>query len=219
MPEYHKLSTGPASLAIWRIGEDEEQLKQYIGGDSFPVLAQFQNEKRRMEWLATRCCLKMLGYNDPIIYAPNKRPILSSGRVELSISHSFPMVTVLVSTNFQVGIDIESLDRNYERIADKFLTMGEYTWVNVKDTRQMAIIWCAKEALYKLPGMQGVNSFVDMTVLPIGKPDSHGRFRMRVRVRGIIYSYSLEYLFLPDHLLTWVASPKNLLLQATDKNA
>lgn len=218
MPEYHKLSTGPASLAIWKIEEDEEQLKQYIGGDSFPVLAQFQNEKRRLEWLASRCCLKMLGYNDPIIYARNKRPMLSSGRVELSISHSFPLVTVLVSPSFHVGVDIESLDRNYERIADKFLTLGEYTWVDVKDTRQMAIVWCAKEALYKLPGMQGVNSFVDMTVLPLGKPDAHGRFRMLVRVRGIIYSYSLEYLFLPSHLVTWVASPKHLLQQGAEEH-
>ena len=66
MSEYLKETTGAATLGIWRIDEDEEALKHYIGGDSFPVLQQFTDKKRRQEWLATRCVLKMLGIVDSI---------------------------------------------------------------------------------------------------------------------------------------------------------
>ena len=54
MSEYLKETTGAATLGIWRIDEDEEALKHYIGGDSFPVLQQFTDKKRRLEWLALR---------------------------------------------------------------------------------------------------------------------------------------------------------------------
>ena len=100
MPEFLKVNTGVAQLAIWRIEEDEEALKRIIGGDSFPVLMQFQDPKRRLEWLATRCCLKMLGITDSIIYTPNRRPYLSNDRQHISISHSYPYVAVIASTDF-----------------------------------------------------------------------------------------------------------------------
>lgn len=211
MPEYRKETTGAASLAIWRIEEDEEGLKQYIGGDSFPVLQQFNNAKRRLEWLAARCCLKMLGISDPIVYAPNRRPFLSNGRMHISISHSYPLVTVIASSDFFVGIDIESLNRDYARIADKYLTFGEKGWVHFDNAKQMSLIWSAKEALYKLPGMEGLNSFVDMTTLPITEVRDRGVLQMRVRLGGLVQLFNLEYTFLDDYTITWVSCNPQLM--------
>ena len=215
MPEFLKVNTGVAQLAIWRIEEDEEALKRIIGGDSFPVLMQFQDPKRRLEWLATRCCLKMLGITDSIIYAPNRRPYLSNDRQHISISHSYPYVAVIASTDFYVGLDIESLDRPYAKIADKYLTLGEIAWIDVHDDDRMALVWSAKEAFYKLPGMEGLNSFVDITMLPIARVRKQGLLRMRVRMDGRVQSFSMEYAFLEGYTVTWVACNPNMLAGLT----
>lgn len=211
MAEFRRVNTGVASLAIWKIEETEEQLKAYIGGDSFPVLMKFQDPKRRLEWLATRCSLKVLGVVDNIIYAPNRRPFLSKGKPHISITHSFPYVCVIVSNDFFVGIDIESLDRAYERIADKYLTLGEKAWIDQRDTRQMALVWSAKEALYKLPGMEGLNSFVDMTAMPLTRVEEQGSLQMRVRLGGMVQRFSLEYTFWGEFVITWVACNPRLM--------
>lgn len=211
MPEYHKETTGAASIAIWRIEEDEDALKRYIGGDSFPVLQMFTNTKRRLEWLAARCCLKVLGITDPIMYAPNRRPFLSNGRMHISISHSYPFVTVIASSYFFVGIDIESLFRDYARIADKYLTLGEKSWVKYDNSKHMSLIWSAKEALYKLPGMEGLNSFVDMTTLPITNVRDRGIMQMRVHLGGLVQLFNLEYKFLDGYTITWVACNPQLM--------
>lgn len=211
MPEYHKETTGAALLAMWRIDEDEEALKRYIGGDSFPVLQQFTNTKRRLEWLAARCCLKMLGITDSIVYAPSRRPFLSNGRMHISISHSFPLVTVIASNQFFVGIDIESLNRDYVRIADKYLTLGEKSWVNFDNAKQLSLIWSAKEALYKLLGMEGLNSFVDMTTLPIAEVQDRGVLKMRVHLGGLVQLFNVEYTFRDGFTITWVACNPQLM--------
>ena len=211
MSEYLKETTGAATLCIWRIDEDEEALKHYIGGDSFPVLQQFTDKKRRLEWLATRCVLKMLGIVDSIVYAPSRRPFLSNGRMHISISHSFPFVTVIASQDFFVGIDIEALGRSYVRIADKYLTLGEKSWINYANAKQMALVWSAKEALYKLPGMEGLNSFVDMTVLPVEEVQTRGILQMRVRLQELVQLFNLEYRFLDGYVITWVACNPRLM--------
>ncbi len=211
MPEVTKVTTGVASLALWRIEEDEEFLKAYIDGDSFPVLTSLKDGKRRLEWLATRCCLKVLGINDSIMYMPNRRPFLSKGEHHISITHSYPYVAVLQSVKFQVGVDIESLGREFSRIADKYLTLGERGWIDLEDNRSMAIVWSAKEALYKLPGMEGLNSFVDMTILPIRRVRARGTIQALVRVGGRVQKFNMEYAFFDHFVITWVACNPRLM--------
>ena len=216
MPEYKRYNTGAAALAIWQIEENEEQLKAYIGGDSFPVLAKFQDPNRRLEWLATRCLQKVLGITDHIIYAPNRRPYLSQGVPHISISHSFPLVCLIASPDFYVGVDIESTSRAYPLIADKYLTLGERAWVDINNPKLMAIIWSAKEALYKIPGMEGVNSFVDMNVMPMKEIGEQGRLQVRIRLHGLVQSFNLEYAFLNDYVITWVACNPKMMAQGNN---
>lgn len=211
MPEVKKVTTGVASLALWRIGEDEEYLKAYIEGDSFPVLTSLKDSHRRLEWLAARCCLKVLGINDSIMYMPNRRPFLSKGNHQISITHSFPYVAVLQSVHFIVGVDIESIERPFSRIAHKYLTLGEKGWIDINNHRAMAIVWSAKEALYKLPGMEGVNSFVDMSVLPIRRVEPRGTIAVLVRAGGRVQRFCMEYAFFDTFVITWVACNPRLM--------
>ncbi len=211
MAEVRKISSGVASLALWKIEEDEAFLKAYIDGDSFPVLARIKDQNRRLEWLATRCCLRVLGINDSIIYKPNRRPFLSKGKHHISITHSFPYVAVLSSVSFFVGVDIESTERPFKRIANKYLTLGERGWIDLDDKRAMAIVWSAKEALYKLPGMEGLNSFEDVTVLPLREIQEQGMLQLRVRLGGLVQKFSMEYAFFDSFVITWLSCNPSLM--------
>ena len=51
MPEFLKINTGAATLAFWHIEESEEQLKAFIGGDSFPTLSNFHDDLPRGAFL------------------------------------------------------------------------------------------------------------------------------------------------------------------------
>lgn len=219
MPEYMKFTTGGAQIAIWHIKENEQELKAYIGGDSFPVLTQFQDKNRRLEWLAARCSLKLLGITEPIMYEVNRRPYVVSGTQNISISHSFPFVAVICSRTFDVGLDIESLARPFDRIYGKFLTLGESTWLNLDDDFELALVWSAKEAFFKLRLPATFNSFTDMVVLPLQRPlGTRGVLRAKVALWGLgIQTVALEYRFLADYVMTWVSCNPYLLPKLTEE--
>lgn len=213
MPEYLKVTTGGARLALWRIGESESELKAYIGGDSFPVLGQFQDSKRRLEWLGARCALKMLGVTEPVMYEPNRRPYLLSGARNISISHSFPFVAVVSSPYFDVGLDIESLARPFSRIVGKFLTFGEHSWIDLEDNLQLALVWSAKEAFFKLRVPKSFNSFTDVAILPMGgELSDRGVLKSRIDLRGLaLQTVCFEYRVIEEYVLTWVSCHPDLL--------
>lgn len=213
MAECLRLTTGAARVAIWRVEEVEEELKAYIGGDSFPVLAQFQDPRRRLEWLAARCALKMLGIVDPVMYEPNRRPYVVNGKQNISISHSFPYVAVILSETFDVGLDIESLDRPFARISSKFLTFGEHSWIDMEDNLQLALVWSAKEAFFKLRLPPSFNPFSSLAVLPMQKPlGERGILGIKVALPGLaIQTMSMEYRVLDGFVLTWISCHPGLL--------
>lgn len=209
MPEFLKINTGAATLAFWHIEESEEQLKAFIGGDSFPTLSNFHDDSRRREWLATRCILKTLGITDQVIYTKRRKPLLVSGNGHISMSHTFPYAAVITNPSFYVGIDIEKKNRPFQRIAYQFLTIGELSWLDLNNTLQLALIWSAKEAFFKVYNRSGLNSFTDLDVLPFTVQEGHGAFNMLVHVERFCFKVSLEYSILDNFVITWtVCNPK-----------
>ena len=76
----------------------------------------------------------LLGY-EPVIDA-----------YHVSISHTVGYVAVILSRDYEVGIDIEYVSERVGRIAARFLRNDE----NFTDCRQLLTAWCAKETMYKL---------------------------------------------------------------------
>lgn len=209
MPEFLKINTGAATLAFWHIEESEEQLKAFIGGDSFPTLSSFHDSSRRLEWLATRCILKTLGVTDQVLYTKKRKPYLVSGNGHISMSHTFPYAAVITNPTFSVGIDIEKKNRPFKRIAQQFLTLGELAWLDLDNTLQLALIWSAKEAFFKLYNRPGLNSFTDLDVLPFEVQPKAGVFHLLVHVTHFSFRVSMEYAILEDFVITWaVCNPE-----------
>lgn len=198
-------------VGVWRVEEDEETLKEMVGGDYFPGLNRLTHPRRRLEWLAVRVLLRKFGYEGQVMYHPTRRPFLVHSRSHISISHSFPFVAVVLSDKCSVGIDIESYVRPFVQVKDKYLSEREKMWVDVDNNRQLALIWSAKEAMYKLPGMEGLGG-PDMDVRPIDELSNEGNFSATIRMGNTIQRFNLQYYYMEFFNVVWVCcDPKTLV--------
>ena len=115
--------------------------------------SRFQNVRRRGEHLAWRRIVRReLGRGVAIDYNEVGAPIVDTPNTYISVSHGANMVAVAVSDS-PVGVDIESIDRNFDRVMERYISPQEQT---LSDRVQWpAMVWTAKEALYKLYGRRG----------------------------------------------------------------
>lgn len=201
------------SIGIWQLedNEDENKLKEIVGGTLFPGLDKISNPKRRLEWLAARCLIREFGHIGLVLYHPTRRPFLAHSRSHLSISHSYPYVAVIISHNFYVGIDIESFERSFIQVADKYLSSNEKKWLDQSNNKKLALIWSAKEALYKLPGMEGLGG-IDMDIKPFDNSTERGTLKASIRIGGTIQRFNLDFFYLNQFNVVWVGcDPKTLI--------
>ena len=81
----------------------------------------------------------------------NGKPYLENNPVNISITHTEKYVAVILHEEENVGIDIESLDRDFSAVEKKALSEDEIDDLeDEKRNEQLAIYWCAKEAVFKL---------------------------------------------------------------------
>ncbi|MGE8290096.1 MAG: 4'-phosphopantetheinyl transferase family protein [Sphingobacterium sp.] len=160
-------------FAIWRIEESDDDLlsKLQLDEREKAKLASFNKGKRRLHWLATRVLLRTLLNTSRYIDCPsdaNGKPYLANFPQKISLSHSFDYAAAMISTEGEVGIDMEIIKTKVERIQHKFLKPVELAFITQGDTRyeQLYACWCAKEAIYKLQGNSGVSFLNNMTIQP-----------------------------------------------------
>ena len=78
---------------------------------------------------------------------PHSSPYLQNCAVEISISHCARFAAIIAHPEESVGIDIESLDRDFSAVERKALSEDEKDDLSDHNTnQQLAIYWCAKEA-------------------------------------------------------------------------
>ncbi len=192
------------TMGVWRVEETETQLKELVGGDYFPGLAKLSHPRRRLEWLAARTLLREFGQTGHVLYHPTRRPFLANSNVHLSISHSFPFVAVIISQKNNVGIDIEYYNRPFSHVAHKYLSMREKTWINLNNNKLLALVWSAKEAVYKLPGMEGLGG-IDMDVKPFDSIPNSGKIEVSVRIGGTVQKFSeVHFFYVGSFNVVWV---------------
>ena len=156
MPNYVHHTFEGGGIAIWHITETSDELYALLGMPCYDAqLLAKKNESRRAEWLAVRLLVKELfGSECEVAYHPTGRPYLKNGVAHISISHTKGFAAVAYHHAAPIGMDIEYLSSRVERIASRFTTPDEASYIDVHDehARQMyhLINWSAKEALYKL---------------------------------------------------------------------
>ena len=151
LPEAH------ATIAIWQMIETDKQMFA-----SFPHLerhraeaeSRFTSATRKMEFLAIRQLLFLVteGKTCDIGYHASGKPYLINAhpaigkKTFISISHTKGYACLMLSTEHEVGIDIEIVSNRIEKVASRFLRKDEMA----PDIHTKLIHWCAKEAFYKI---------------------------------------------------------------------
>ena len=124
--------------------------------------SRFQNDCRRREHLAWRRVVRQeLGRTVVIDYNEVGAPVVDTPDTYISVSHGGGMVAVAIAEE-PVGVDIEALDRNFDRVVSRYMSAAEVALSSDKDWA--ARVWAAKEAIYKLYGKREVDLVEDMRI-------------------------------------------------------
>lgn len=126
------------------------------------------SKSRRAERLAWRGLLrKVAGEECRVTYSKQGAPRIENSQYKyLSVSHCADCVALLLSDK-PCGVDVERVERNFERVARKYISDAEREGLPVDSPLKMAAVWCAKEALYKMMGREGVDFLKDIEIIKL----------------------------------------------------
>jgi phosphopantetheinyl transferase len=184
-------TTPNCTIAIWEITETLEELLQL---SNIRSAANFNTEKRKKEWLASRLLLNEINPNYSISYNTFGAPELSNGS-NISISHSKGLVAIIISQQ-QVGIDIEEISVKALRISSKFVSTNN---LKALTAEKATLIWCCKEAVFKWHQKGEVDFIADIKLHPFESMEK-GEIRAEFRNTQLILNYQKIH----NHYLVYV---------------
>lgn len=148
-------------VGVWKITESEAELRTMtsIPSDELEEISYIKNESLRKQRLAVRALLDaMFDEKVYLSHHDNGKPYIENNAINISITHTDQYVAVILNDEDEVGIDCESLNRDFSAVEKKALSEEEIG--NLEDEQkneQLAIYWCAKEAIFKLTSQYDVD--------------------------------------------------------------
>ncbi|MDR2037229.1 MAG: 4'-phosphopantetheinyl transferase superfamily protein [Bacteroidales bacterium] len=157
-------------LGLWEVSEDYDTLfnSVYLNEDDIQRLNGFKNLSRKVESLSVRALLQLMTKPDArIVYNDSRKPYLADDSFNISISHSYCYTSILLGKDKTVGIDLEYMSHNIERVAHKFINDREVITLDPEKRKEhLYVHWCAKEALYKICDKEDINFQKNLTIKP-----------------------------------------------------
>ena len=180
---------GGGTIAVWEITETEKELLNILAQDEedrdqeLEEISIYKSEQARREKLSVLCLVQEL-FREPspefpvgpvhIGHHENGSPYIENDSTRISITHTNRFSAVIIHPSEEVGIDIESIRRDFTAVEKRALNDDEREDLVEKDesdpeqmeerNTQLAIYWCAKEALYKRMDRTHVDFSKDMEV-------------------------------------------------------
>ena len=198
-----------AKVAVWQITETEAELRELSStpADEMEEISFIKSESLRKQRLAVRALLNEL-FDDKVYLAhhDNGKPYIENNSINISITHTEKYVAVILDQNDEVGIDIESLDRDFSVVEKKALSGDEID--DLEDDREeknehLAIYWCAKEAIFKLLSRYNVD-FAEQIEVERFRPRGEGELEATFTYKDEEEEFDLEYITFDRHVLVWV---------------
>ena len=209
MALYQTLDTDDGSrLAIWQITESEAELRALcsVPSDELEEISFIKSESLRKQKLAVRALIDTL-FEDKVYLShhDNGKPYIENNAINISITHTDKYVAVILNDNEDVGIDCESLDRDFSAVEKKALSEEEIE--DLDDDRrneQLAIYWCAKEAVYKKMSQYNVD-FAEQIEIEDFRLKGEGELDATfIQKDGFEEELKLQYMTFDRHVLVWV---------------
>ena len=163
---------GGGTIAVWEITETEKELLNILAQDEedrdqeLEEISLYKSEQARREKLSVLCLVQEL-FREPspefpvgpvhIGHHENGSPYIENDSTRISITHTNRFSAVIIHPSEEVGIDIESIRRDFTTVEKRALNDDEREDLVEKDES-------AKEALYKRMDRTHVDFSKDMEV-------------------------------------------------------
>lgn len=200
-------------LGVWQITESEAELRALssIPTDELEEISYIKNESLRKQKLAVRALLDTF-FEDKVYLShhDNGKPYIENSAVNISITHTNKYVAIILNEEEEVGIDCESLDRDFSAVEKKALSEDEIDDLDEdKRNEQLAIYWCAKEAIYKKMSQYNVD-FAEQIEIDNFRVRREGELEATfIQKDGFEEELNLQYTTFDRHVLVWVASSED----------
>jgi phosphopantetheinyl transferase len=207
MPIVFEKTQNNSQLAVWQITENEAELTDQLSCNNPHLtkqLEQITHPSKRLEWLASRILLKQLVKCVPLVcYNDHGKPYMENQNVHFSITHTNNFAAVVISEKKRTGIDIEYPSTRISRLADRFIHPDEKAFIpKQKEALYHALLWCAKETIFKTVDYPGLEFKTKIRVEPF-KADQEGSFEAVVLTDHGRNKYHLNYLVTSHYYLVW----------------
>ena len=197
-------------IGVWQITETEAELRSLtsIPSDELEEISYIKSESLRKQKLAVRALLDAM-FEDKVYlnHHDNGKPYIENSAVNISITHTDKYVAIILNDTDEVGIDCESLDRDFSAVEKKALSDEEIEDLDDDaDERreQLAIYWCAKEAVYKMISQYHVD-FAEQIEIEDFRPKGEGELEATfIHKDGYEEEFELSYMTFDRHVLVWV---------------
>ena len=194
-------------MGFWQISETIPelltQLKMLRPAKNIPT---YKSEMRQKEWLASR----ILAYellekftSEKVLLCSNEhgKPFFPETGFHISISQSAELVGVVISASHEVGIDIEKIKPKALKLAFKFLSEKELTYVK-QDETTACLYWSAKETLFKMYSRKQLHFNQNLILGPISGTEN-GTVAGQVKTANFEKDYTVNYEIMPEFILTY----------------
>ena len=197
-----------AEIGVWEITETEEELKELSStpADEMEEISFIKSESMRKQRLAVRALLNsMFDEKVYLSHHDNGKPYIENNPINISITHTDRFVAVILHDEEDVGIDIESLDRDFSVVEKKALSEDEIEDLDdEKRNEQLAIYWCAKEAIFKRLSVYNLD-FAEQIEIERLRPRGEGELEATfINKDEDEEEFELEYITFERHVLVWV---------------
>ena len=197
-------------VGVWQISETEAELRALtsIPSDELEEISYIKSESLRKQKLAVRALLDVM-FEEKVYLShhDNGKPYIENNAMNISITHTDKYVAIILNDTEEVGIDCESLDRDFSAVEKKALSEEEIEDLDddAEDRReQLAIYWCAKEAVYKLISQYNVD-FAEQIEVEEFRPKGEGELDVTfIHKDGYEEEFELQYMTFEGHVLVWV---------------
>ncbi|GAB3548609.1 4'-phosphopantetheinyl transferase family protein [Spirosoma fluminis] len=167
------------AVLLWSITEDEAMLRHQLPLTSLELeeLNSIRHPVQRVEWLACRAAVQQLTQEQGLAYTglvkdEFGKPHLLNAPWHISLSHTTGWAAAALHRSRPVGIDIEPLRAQLQRVVPRVLSESEIAHA-AGDVGRLAVYWCAKEALYKLYGKRELTFREHLHVEPFADEAEH----------------------------------------------
>ena len=197
-----------AEIAVWQVTETEEELKSLVSvpTDELEEISLYREESHRRQKLAVRALLNEVFEEKMYLnHHDNGKPYLENSVTNISITHTDKYVAIIISDDDELGIDIESLDRDFSVVEKKALSEDEIDDLEKeKRNEQLAIYWCAKEAIFKRMSQNRV-VFAEQIEVEKFNLRKEGELEATfIHKDEHEEDFELEYMIFDRHVLVWL---------------